>query len=118
MELSNAGYQVPIKWRNIDTKGIAILKKNSPKGKPPVAKPSRFDKKSRSVKSRPSRRRGRKGRHTDIIPYESDNTVVEENWDASRFKVPVVEGQTRFHDFDLPDPLMHAIFDLGFKYCT
>ena len=24
----------------------------------------------------------------------------------------------RFHDFDLPAPLMHAIFDLGFEYCT
>jgi ATP-dependent RNA helicase RhlB len=25
---------------------------------------------------------------------------------------------TRFNDFDLPDPLLHAISDLGFKYCT
>jgi len=24
----------------------------------------------------------------------------------------------RFHDFDLPDPLLHAISDLGFEYCT
>ncbi len=24
----------------------------------------------------------------------------------------------RFHDFDLPAPLMHAVFDLGFEYCT
>ena len=29
-----------------------------------------------------------------------------------------MEGRTRFHDFNLPDPLMHAIFDLGFEYCT
>ena len=29
-----------------------------------------------------------------------------------------VEGKTRFHDFDLPDQLLHAIFDLGFEYCT
>jgi ATP-dependent RNA helicase RhlB len=28
------------------------------------------------------------------------------------------QGKTRFHDFDLPGPLLHAISDLGFKYCT
>jgi ATP-dependent RNA helicase RhlB len=39
-------------------------------------------------------------------------------WDASKFDVPPVEGKTRFHDFDLPAPLFHAIFDLGFQYCT
>ena len=27
-------------------------------------------------------------------------------------------GKTRFHDLDLPDPVMHAIADLGFQYCT
>jgi ATP-dependent RNA helicase RhlB len=32
--------------------------------------------------------------------------------------VAPVAGRTRFHDFDLPDPLMHAIYDLGFEYCT
>lgn len=40
------------------------------------------------------------------------------SWNISEFKVPVVEGRTRFHDFDLPDPLLRAIFDLGFQYCT
>jgi len=39
-------------------------------------------------------------------------------WDISKFKVLPQEGQTRFHDFDLPRPVMHAIFDLGFTYCT
>ena len=34
------------------------------------------------------------------------------------FKVPVVEGKRRFHDFGLPDVLLHAIADLGFEYCT
>ena len=29
-----------------------------------------------------------------------------------------MEGKSRFHDFGLPDPLMHAIADLGFVYCT
>lgn len=41
-----------------------------------------------------------------------------DNWDLSQFEVPVVEGQQRFHDFDLPLPLMRSICDSGFHYCT
>ncbi len=43
---------------------------------------------------------------------------MNERWDVSQFKVPPAESKTRFHDFDLPNPLLHAISDLGFKYCT
>ncbi len=39
-------------------------------------------------------------------------------WDLSQFDVPVVEGKTRFHDLGLELPLMHAIADLGFQYCS
>ena len=39
-------------------------------------------------------------------------------WDVSQFKVEPSEGKTRFHDLDLPEPLMHAIYDLGFEYCS
>ena len=39
-------------------------------------------------------------------------------WDVSSFVVEPVEGKKRFHDFDLPGELLHAIADLGFQYCT
>lgn len=39
-------------------------------------------------------------------------------WDLSQFPVEPEEGKIRFHDFDLPVPLMHAIADLGFQYCS
>lgn len=39
-------------------------------------------------------------------------------WDPDTFVVEPQEGKTRFHDFALGDELMHAIFDLGFPYCT
>ena len=39
-------------------------------------------------------------------------------WKLSDFDVPALEGYTRFHDLGLSDPLMRAIADLGFKYCT
>lgn len=39
-------------------------------------------------------------------------------WDPSGFAVEPIEGKKRFHDFDLPSEVMHAIADLGFKYAT
>jgi ATP-dependent RNA helicase RhlB len=39
-------------------------------------------------------------------------------WDPTEYDVPEVEGKDRFHDFALPEPLMHAICDLEYQYCT
>jgi ATP-dependent RNA helicase RhlB len=39
-------------------------------------------------------------------------------WKLSEFQVPEEEGKARFHDFDLPLPLMHAIHELGYRYTT
>jgi len=46
------------------------------------------------------------------------DSKLKKTWNASQFKVPPAQGKTRFHDFDLPGPLLHVISDLGFKYCT
>jgi ATP-dependent RNA helicase RhlB len=40
------------------------------------------------------------------------------NWTLDDFVVPPAEDRDRFHDFALPLPIMHAIADLGFQYCT
>ncbi len=42
----------------------------------------------------------------------------QEKWDRSSFQVPVEEGKMRFHDFNLPDEILHAVADLNFRYCT
>lgn len=39
-------------------------------------------------------------------------------WDLSQFQVEPMADKTRFHDLDLPLPLMHAIADLEFQFCT
>ncbi len=39
-------------------------------------------------------------------------------WHPDLFQVPEEAGKTRFHDLGLPDPVMHAIADTGFQYCT
>jgi len=44
--------------------------------------------------------------------------IKKTSWDISQFAVPEAEDKTRFHDLGLVDPLMHAIQDLGFQYCS
>ncbi len=39
-------------------------------------------------------------------------------WRIDQFDVSPCDGETRFHDFNLPVSVMHAVCDLGFKYCT
>ena len=41
-----------------------------------------------------------------------------EAWDGASFSVPAAEGKVRFHDFPIVPEVMHAVFDLGFQYCT
>ncbi len=43
---------------------------------------------------------------------------VDDSWNPAEFDVPPAEGKVRFHDFNLPAPILHAVFDLGFKYCS
>jgi len=41
-----------------------------------------------------------------------------DGWDPAAYDVPPAEGKLRFNDFQLPIPVLHAIADLGFQYCT
>jgi ATP-dependent RNA helicase RhlB len=43
---------------------------------------------------------------------------TDTNWTIESFDVPPEEGKARFHDFDLPKAVMHAIEDLGFRYAS
>jgi len=73
--------------------------KESSKAEAPSSAGRFSDSQNRSKPRRPPRRRPRK-------------------WTVSQYEVPVVEGKPRFHDLNLPTPVMHAISDLGFTYCT
>jgi ATP-dependent RNA helicase RhlB len=44
--------------------------------------------------------------------------TAHEAWKPEQFVVEPAEGKVRFHDLDLPSEVMHAVADLGFKYCT
>ncbi len=38
-------------------------------------------------------------------------------WSPADYVVPPAEGKLRFSDLGMPDPILHAVADLGFKYC-
>lgn len=39
-------------------------------------------------------------------------------WDPASYAVPEEEGKVRFTDLNLPGEILHAVADLGFRYCT
>ena len=43
---------------------------------------------------------------------------IDNKWTPKDFPVEKEEGKTRFYDFKLSNGVLHAIADLGFKYCT
>ncbi|MFV8782293.1 ATP-dependent RNA helicase RhlB [Microbulbifer sp. SA54] len=78
-----------------------------------------------SGKSEDGRKRGRRGSAGGGKPggkggrSDSPRKPAEQSsWSLDQFQVPEQEGKIRFHDLDLPLPLMHGIADLGFQYCS
>ena len=79
---------------------------------------------------RPRRNKGeeRPNRHPEPAPAPQEPfdeskvfappVIPESDWDPASFTVPEKEGATRFQAFALPTPILHAISDLGFQYCT
>ena len=80
--------------------------------------PDQLERKGRSQQGRPPRKKGRPNRQPRSAKTGTPDASLPEKWNISAFKVDPVEGRTRFHDLNLPTPLLHAIFDLGFRYCT
>ena len=85
-----------------------IFSRNPPKtGQPPVSKePTPVSSSSSPAKTKPAPK------------AKPVSKVAVPAWDINQFVVEKTAGKTRFHDFDLPVELMHAIADLGFSYCS
>jgi len=71
------------------------------------------DKKPAATEAKPSNPEAKKSRRRRTRAKPADNS-----WDISQFKVPEAEGKVRFHDLDLELPLLRAIADLNFEYCS
>ena len=49
---------------------------------------------------------------------ENKPKAAPKPWSIEDFPVEPKEGEVRFHDLGLRDEIMHAVADLGFKYCS
>ncbi len=68
--------------------------------------------------ARQSKGNSEHARHTRAPSKTKQLQEAHQNWSVDQFVVPEEEGKQRFHEFDLPETVMHAIHDLGFQYCT
>lgn len=71
-----------------------------------------------SDSNRKPRRRRRSRKPRAAAGQGRPSKQASSRWTPALFQVPPAEGKKRFHDFNLPDALLHAIADQGFEYCT
>lgn len=64
------------------------------------------------------RLRKEKNLNKKVQTVRPQRLISTDFWDEKEFKVPVVDGKTRFQDLNLEKEVLHAIYDLGFQYCT
>jgi ATP-dependent RNA helicase RhlB len=81
------------------------------------AKPERTSTKT-TIQDGPAKagRKAQDGQETG--PSARRRQKRKESWSLEKFSVEPADGKSRFHDFTLPEAIMHAVADLGFKYCT
>ncbi len=90
---------------------------------PPAAPPKYEGARKRSSRGSGKRRKPlqkskQTGQPDADVSGKAGGQEVPPSWDVSMFSVPLADGKLRFHDLDLPNELMHAIYDMGFQYCT
>ncbi|MDA3970973.1 MAG: DEAD/DEAH box helicase [Desulfobulbaceae bacterium] len=81
------------------------------------AKPARQERPDRPAKpSRPKKTAQQQPvKVQNLLKDRKDNG----NWQTSEhFIIEPQKGRVRFHDFNLPDTIMHGIHELSFQYCT
>jgi ATP-dependent RNA helicase RhlB len=102
----------------LSNKNDAVRNHNSPTSghsQPPRQEPSHkaaADDKPHADESSQEPGKSRKRRR----PRKPDTAAAA--WSLAEFAVEPRAGETRFHDLDLRDELMHGIADLGFNYCS
>ncbi len=69
-------------------------------------------------RTRSTKNKRNRGHKTHKPHPGASHRTLKKTWNPAQFTVAAEAEKTRFHDFELPDELMHAIYDLGFKYCT
>ena len=87
-----------------------LFKKDKEPSAPSSAEPT--------INPRPENAEAKQHSHKPTKNHSQSKNKTQPSWKLSQFQVPEVEGKKRFHDLYLSLPLMHAIADLGFEYCS
>lgn len=62
--------------------------------------------------------RHEKRQKNNPVNTPTPDIIADVEWDSSLYNVPPAEGKTRFYDIDVSKEILHAVYDLGFQYCT
>jgi ATP-dependent RNA helicase RhlB len=109
-----------IRGRLFDSDRPKTAEPSENKSSPTLAAPSEPSpglKKKRFPRPKPEGTESTRKTDIDTSSREKPNELAVA-WHPGLFEVPEEAGKTRFHDLGLPDPVMHAIADTGFQYCT
>jgi ATP-dependent RNA helicase RhlB len=88
-------------------------------GKPPRREPSHRAASETSSRATEEASAGGKGKSGGRRGRNRNKAkAAAPKWSVEDFKVEPREGETRFHDLELRDEIMHGIADLGFQYCS
>ncbi|MEI6149524.1 MAG: DEAD/DEAH box helicase, partial [bacterium] len=97
----------------------AVARSVSPPAPHPAHRPARAKPASAPSRAAPGRA-APASRPADPkpVPHPPAEIKPVAKWSPDQYVVPPAEGKTRFHDLNLADPILHAIADLEFQYCT
>ncbi len=102
---------------------LSLFKKKVVTKAPPLVQKKKESSSNRNTKKTVTKKR--KPTETVVKPKakpinenKKSKPKEESKWVPKNFPVAKEEGKTRFYDFKLSNGILHAIADLGFKYCT
>jgi ATP-dependent RNA helicase RhlB len=102
-----------------DTDDSPEKSNSNPTALPPSASGTGPQKKNAQRRKMANRTKAKPASAKESSRKQSDQgRSASSPWSPDLFPVPLEDGKTRFHDFDLPTPVLHAIADAGFQYCT
>ena len=106
---------------------LSLFKKKVVTKAPPLNEPQKESTRNKKTnknkvdykKSKPSTRKNySKSKPTPQKDVKKETTKPEKKWSPKDFPVAEEVGKSRFYDFKLSNGILHAVADLGFKYCT
>lgn len=115
--LQRIGHQIKrLGRRSVETRPKVAPQVPHPPVRPPVSMEVPRSPAAKPAGTRPGPA-AKVGSHKPV-PRHSAEPAVPARWSVDQYVVPPAEGRTRFQDLQLAEPILHAVADLDFQYCT